>query len=243
MRLYPAIDILAGKAVRLRQGNYDQSTVYSESPLSAAVAWAEAGATALHIVDLDGARGGKPENLEEVREIAAAVDLPIQLGGGLRSVESVEAALDAGATQVILGTAALQDTELLDQLIAEHREELVVSVDSRAGVAAVAGWEESDGVDALAALGALEKRGIAKLVVSDIDVDGTMEGPNLAQIAASAEVLTIPFIYSGGVGTLGDLRAIAAVSPPNLDGVIVGKALYDGAFTIEQAQDALNGGD
>ncbi len=243
MKLYPAIDILGGKAVRLRQGNYDQSTVYSESPLSAALAWVDAGATALHIVDLDGARGGKPENLEVVSEIAAAVDLPIQLGGGLRSVASVKAALDAGVTQVILGTAALQDTELLDQLIAEHREELVVSVDSRAGVAAVAGWEESDGVDALAALGALEKRGIAKLVVSDIDVDGTMEGPNLAQIAASAEVLTIPFIYSGGVGTLGDLRAIAAVSPPNLDGVIVGKALYDGAFTIEQAQDALNGGD
>ena len=243
MKLYPAIDILGGKAVRLRQGNYDQSTVYSESPLSAALAWVDAGATALHIVDLDGARGGKPENLEVVSEIAAAVDLPIQLGGGLRSVASVKAALDAGVTQVILGTAALQDTELLDQLIAEHREELVVSVDSRAGVAAVAGWEESDGVDALAALGALEKRGIAKLVVSDINVDGTMEGPNLAQIAASAEVLTIPFIYSGGVGTLGDLRAIAAVSPPNLDGVIVGKALYDGAFTIEQAQDALNGGD
>ena len=243
MKLYPAIDILGGKAVRLRQGNYDQSTVYSESPLSAALAWVDAGATALHIVDLDGARGGKPENLEVVSEIAAAVDLPIQLGGGLRSVASVKAALDAGVTQVILGTAALQDTELLDQLIAEHREELVVSVDSRAGVAAVVGWEESDGVDALAALGALEKRGIAKLVVSDIDVDGTMEGPNLAQIAASAEVLTIPFIYSGGVGTLGDLRAIAAVSPPNLDGVIVGKALYDGAFTIEQAQDALNGGD
>ena len=243
MKLYPAIDILGGKAVRLRQGNYDQSTVYSESPLSAALAWVDAGATALHIVDLDGARGGKPENLEVVSEIAAAVDLPIQLGGGLRSVASVKAALDAGVTQVILGTAALQDTELLDRLIAEHRDELIVSVDSRAGVAAVAGWEESDGVDALAALGALEKRGIAKLVVSDINVDGTMEGPNLAQIAASAEVLTIPFIYSGGVGTLGDLRAIAAVSPPNLDGVIVGKALYDGAFTIEQAQDALNGGD
>jgi len=243
MKLYPAIDILAGNAVRLRKGKYDQSTVYSESPVSAALAWAQAGATALHIVDLDGARGGKPENLEKVREIAAAVDLPIQLGGGLRSVQSVEAALDAGATQVILGTAALQDTDLLDQLIAEHCDELIVSVDSRAGVAAVAGWEESDGVDALAALAALEKRGIAKLIVSDIDVDGTMEGPNLAQIAASAEVLTIPFIYSGGVGTLGDLSTIAAVSPPNLDGVIVGKALYDGVFTIEQAQDALSGGD
>ena len=243
MRLYPAIDILAGKAVRLRQGNYDQSTVYSESPLSAAIAWAQAGATVLHIVDLDGARGGQPENLEAVRDIAAAVDLPIQLGGGLRSIESVKAALDAGVTQVILGTAALQNTELLDELIAEHRDELVVSVDSRAGVAAVAGWEESEGVDALGALIALEQRGVAKLIVSDIDVDGTMEGPNLTQIAASGEVLTIPFIYSGGVGSLRDLSAIAAASPPNLDGVIVGKALYDGAFTIEQAQDALSGGD
>ncbi len=242
MKLYPAIDILGGKAVRLRQGNYDQSTVYSESPLSAAAAWIEAGATVLHIVDLDGARGGQPENLEEVRKIAAAVDVPIQLGGGLRSVESVKAALGAGVTQVILGTAALQDTDLLDRLIADHRNELVVSVDSRAGVAAVAGWEESDGVDALAALAALEKRGVAKLVVSDIDVDGTMEGPNLTQIAASGAVLTIPFIYSGGVGSLRDLSAIAAASPPNLDGVIVGKALYDGAFTIEQAQAALSGG-
>ena len=129
-----------------------------------------------------------------------------------------------------------------DALIAEPRDELVVSVDSRAGVAAVAGWEESEGVDALGALIALEQRGVAKLIVSDIDVDGTMEGPNLAQIAASGEVLTIPFIYSGGVGSLRDLSAIAAAAPPNLDGVIVGKALYDGAFTIEQARDALNGG-
>ena len=243
MRLYPAIDILAGKAVRLRQGKYDQSTVYSESPLSAASAWIDAGATALHIVDLDGARGGRPENLEQVREIAAAVDVPIQLGGGLRSVEAVKAALGAGANQVILGTAALQDTELLDLLIAEYRDELIVSVDSRAGVAAVAGWEESDGVDALGALAALEERGVAKLIVSDIDVDGTMEGPNLAQISASGAVLSIPFIYSGGVGTLIDLSAIYADCPPNLDGVIVGKALYDGAFTIEQAQAALGGGD
>ena len=242
MRLYPAIDILAGRAVRLRQGNYDLSTVYSESPLSVALEWVEAGATVLHVVDLDGARGGKPENLGEVRKIAAAVDLPIQLGGGLRSVESVKAALDAGVSQVILGTAALQDTELLDQLIEQHRNELVVSVDSRAGVAAVAGWEESDGVDALAALTALEQRGIAKLIVSDIEVDGTMEGPNLAQIAASGSALTIPFIYSGGVGSLRDLSSIAAASPPNLEGVIVGKALYDGAFTIEQAQAALDGG-
>jgi len=242
MKLYPAIDILAGQAVRLRQGDYDQSTVYSESPLSAAAAWAQAGATVLHIVDLDGARGGKPENLDEVRKIAAAVELPIQLGGGLRSVDSVKAALDAGVSQVILGTAALKDTALLDQLIANFPAELIVSVDSRAGVAAVAGWEESDGVDALAALTALEARGVRKLIVSDIEVDGTMEGPNLAQIAASGEALTIPFIYSGGVGSLRDLSAISTDPPPNLDGVIVGKALYDGAFTIEQAQTALDGG-
>ncbi len=239
MRLYPAIDILDGKAVRLRQGSYDESTIYADSPAAAALAWADAGARALHVVDLDGARGGSPVNIERVREITSAVDLPLQLGGGLRSQAAVEQALDAGAAKVILGTAALQDTELLDRLIAGHAGELIVSVDSRAGIAAVAGWEESGNVDALSALAALEARGVERLIVSDIEVDGTMAGPNIAQIVATGEVLTIPFIYSGGVGTLADLTAIAAAAPDNLDGVIVGKALYDGAFTIEEAQAAL----
>jgi len=239
MRLYPAIDILDGKAVRLRQGSYDESTIYADSPAAAALAWADAGARALHVVDLDGARSGSPINIERVREITSAVDLPLQLGGGLRSQAAVEEALDAGAEKVILGTAALQDSELLDQLIAGHAGELIVSVDSRAGIAAVAGWEESGNVDALSALAALEARGVERLIVSDIEVDGTMAGPNIAQIVATGEVLTIPFIYSGGVGTLADLTAIAAAAPDNLDGVIVGKALYDGAFTIEEAQAAL----
>jgi len=239
MRLYPAIDILDGKAVRLRQGSYDESTIYADSPAAAALVWADAGARALHVVDLDGARSGSPVNIERVREITSAVDLPLQLGGGLRSQAAVEQALDAGAAKVILGTAALQDTELLDRLIAGHAGELIVSVDSRAGIAAVAGWEESGNVDALSALAALEARGVERLIVSDIEVDGTMAGPNIAQIVATGEVLTIPFIYSGGVGTLADLTAIAAAAPDNLDGVIVGKALYDGAFTIEEAQAAL----
>jgi len=239
MRLYPAIDILEGKAVRLRQGSYDEPTIYADSPAAAALAWADAGARALHVVDLDGARSGSPVNIERVREITSAVDLPLQLGGGLRSQAAVEQALDAGAAKVILGTAALQDTELLDRLIAGHAGELIVSVDSRAGIAAVAGWEESGNVDALSALAALEARGVERLIVSDIEVDGTMAGPNIAQIVATGEVLTIPFIYSGGVGTLADLTAIAAAAPDNLDGVIVGKALYDGAFTIEEAQAAL----
>ena len=239
MRLYPAIDILDGKAVRLRQGSYDESTIYADSPAAAALAWADAGARALHVVDLDGARGGSPVNIERVREITSAVDLPLQLGGGLRSQAAVEQALDAGAAKVILGTAALHDTELLDRLIAGHAGELIVSVDSRAGIAAVVGWEESGNVDALSALAALEARGVERLIVSDIEVDGTMAGPNIAQIVATGEVLTIPFIYSGGVGTLADLTAIAAAAPDNLDGVIVGKALYDGAFTIEEAQAAL----
>ena len=239
MRLYPAIDILDGKAVRLRQGSYDESTIYADSPAAAALAWADAGARALHVVDLDGARSGSPVNTERVSEITSAVDLPLQLGGGLRSQAAVEQALDAGAAKVILGTAALQDTELLDRLIAGHAGELIVSVDSRAGIAAVAGWEESGNVDALSALAALEARGVKRLIVSDIEVDGTMAGPNIAQIVATGEVLTIPFIYSGGVGTLADLTAIAAAAPDNLDGVIVGKALYDGAFTIEEAQAAL----
>ena len=239
MRLYPAIDILGGKAVRLRQGSYDDSTVYEDSPLDAAQAWAEAGARALHVVDLDGARSGSPVNIDRVREITSSVGLPLQLGGGLRSEESVDQALAAGAAKVILGTAALQDADLLDRLIASHGSELIVSVDSRAGIAAIAGWEQSGEVDALSALAALQARGVERLIVSDIEVDGTMAGPNIEQIVATGEVLRIPFIYSGGVGTLEDLTAIAAAGPDNLDGVIVGKALYDGAFTIEEAQAAL----
>ncbi|CAB4347044.1 unannotated protein [freshwater metagenome] len=242
MKLYPAIDILGGLAVRLRQGNYDESTVYSDSPVDAARAWLAAGAEVLHVVDLDGARGGVPVNLESVREITAESDVPVQLGGGLRSVESVESALDAGVSHVILGTAALQDPALLDLLLVEHSDRMIVSVDSRAGIAAVAGWEESDGVNALDALAALESRGVARLIVSDIEVDGTMDGPNLEQIQATGETLTIPFIYSGGVGSLDDLTALAAVAPSNLDGVIVGKALYDGVFTIPEAQAALGRG-
>ena len=239
MKLYPAIDILGGKAVRLRRGSYDESTIYEDSPLTAARSWAQAGAGVLHVVDLDGARSGAPVNLASVAEITAAVDLPLQLGGGLRSESAVDAALEAGATSVILGTAALRNSELLDRLLARHPDNVIVSVDSRAGIAAVAGWEQSGEIDALSALAALEKRGVQRLIVSDIEVDGTMEGPNLEQIVASGEVLSIPFIYSGGVGTLADLEAIAASAPPNLQGVIVGKALYDGAFTIGQAQTAL----
>ena len=239
MKLYPAIDILGGKAVRLRRGSYDESTVYEDSPLAAARSWEQAGAGVLHVVDLDGARSGAPVNLASVAEITAAVDLPLQLGGGLRSEAAVDAALEAGATSVILGTAALRNSELLDRLVARHPDNVIVSVDSRAGIAAVAGWEQSGEIDALSALAALEKRGVQRLIVSDIEVDGTMEGPNLEQIVASGEVLSIPFIYSGGVGTLADLEAIAASAPPNLQGVIVGKALYDGAFTIGQAQTAL----
>ena len=239
MKLYPAIDILGGKAVRLRRGSYDESTVYEDSPLAAARSWEQAGAGVLHVVDLDGARSGAPVNLASVAEITAAVDLPLQLGGGLRSEAAVDAALEAGATSVILGTAALRNSQLLDRLVARHPDNVIVSVDSRAGIAAVAGWEQSGEIDALSALAALEKRGVQRLIVSDIEVDGTMEGPNLEQIVASGEVLSIPFIYSGGVGTLADLEAIAASAPPNLQGVIVGKALYDGAFTIGQAQTAL----
>jgi len=239
MRLYPAIDILGGSAVRLRQGQYDQSTLYSESPRAAAEAWTDAGAHALHVVDLDGARAGEPVNLDLVREIASAATVSVQLGGGLRSQRSVEAALEAGVDRIILGTAALKDTVLLDQLLHEHRDRLIVSVDSRSGVAAVAGWEQTGGVDALAALASLEARGVATLIVSDIDVDGTMGGPNIDLIEASGTTLTVPFIYSGGVGSLADLRSIAAAAPSNLDGVIVGKALYDGAFSIADAQAAL----
>ncbi len=242
MKLFPAIDILEGRAVRLRQGDFDKSTLYNDSPLAAAAAWVEAGAEALHIVDLDGARSGTAVNFDDVREITAAFKLPIQLGGGLRSVDAVRQALDAGVTQVILGTAAINDSQLLDRLLAEYPESVTVSLDGRDGVVAVEGWERSGGVSVAEAAEELAQRGVRRFVYSDISRDGTLSGVDVEQIADFAQLVDVPFVYSGGVGRIEDLSAIGALAPANLEGVIVGTALYDGSFTIPEAQRALSAG-
>jgi phosphoribosylformimino-5-aminoimidazole carboxamide ribotide isomerase len=242
MILLAAIDILEGHAVRLARGEFDQRTVYDADPLEAARRWTVQGARALHVVDLDGARAGEPVNLEHVRSICAAVPVPVQVGGGLRSIEALEAAFGAGAWRAVLGTAAYRDLDLLDEALARFGDRIVVSIDARGGRLAASAWSEQTEVDVQAAIEHLGARGVRRFVYSSIERDGMLAGPDLDGVARVAGAVRGSFVYSGGIGTLEDLRALAALRQVNLSGVIVGRALYERRFDIDEAQRALDGG-
>ncbi|MFZ0043247.1 MAG: 1-(5-phosphoribosyl)-5-[(5-phosphoribosylamino)methylideneamino]imidazole-4-carboxamide isomerase [Solirubrobacteraceae bacterium] len=242
MILLPAIDILQGKAVRLARGDFDQRTEYDPDPLDAARRWVQAGARALHVVDLDGARTGEPANLEHVRRIAAEVNVPVQVGGGLRSIQATREALAAGAARVVLGTAAYTDIDFLDEVIGEHRDRIVVSVDARHGRLAAAGWTQQTEIPAESVIATLARRGVSRFVYSSIERDGMLVGPDLDEVSRIAAIVRGSFVYSGGISTLDDLRALAALRQVNLTGVIVGKALYEGRFDVAGGQAALEDG-
>lgn len=241
MILYPAIDIRGGQAVRLLRGDYAQETAYDADPADAARRWAAEGAEFLHVVDLDGAKAGAPRNLEAVRSIAGAVACPIQVGGGLRDAASVTAAIEAGAARVVIGTAALRDPEFLDAVLDSHGERVVVSVDARRGKVSLAGWTESSDTDVAEAVAELGERGVSRFLCTEIDVDGTMEGPATDELSRIATATRAAVIASGGVGDLGDLEALAALGrvTTNLEGVIVGRALYERCFSVAEAIAAL----
>ncbi len=239
MILYPAIDIRGGRAVRLAQGDFAQETVYDAEPLSAARAWVEGGARWLHVVDLDGARDGAPANLEHLERIAGTLGVPVQFGGGLRSLESIEAALAAGAERVILGTAAYTDVDFLDDALSKHGDRVIVSVDVRGGRVASAGWTHQTEMEASGVIEHLQRRGVKRLVYSSIERDGMLTGPDLAEVRRVSEAVRGTFTYSGGIGTLEDLRALAGLRRVNLTGVIVGKALYERRFGVGEAVEAL----
>jgi phosphoribosylformimino-5-aminoimidazole carboxamide ribotide isomerase len=237
--LYPAIDIRDGKAVRLIQGDYERETAYDDDPVVAARRWVEGGARWLHVVDLDGARAGEPVNLEHVRRIVAAVNVPVQLGGGLRDSKKVEEAISSGAERVVLGTAAVRDPEMAAAIAAAHGARVVVSVDARSGKVAAEGWTESSDLGTADVISALADRGIRRFVYTPVDVDGLMEGPDLDSLRKAAKATDGELIYSGGVGSLDDLRDLAELGVDNLGGVIVGRALYEQRFTVAEAQATL----
>ncbi len=239
MILLPAIDILEGKAVRLTRGEFDAKTVYDADPLDAAKRWVDGGARALHVVDLDGARTGQPANLAHVARIAEALDVALQLGGGLRTADAVAAAISAGVGRVVLGTAAYRDVDFLDEVLAEHGDRVVVSVDARDGKLAAAGWTEQTDIPVEPVIERLGARGVRRFVFSSIERDGMLSGPDLDAAIRVAGAVRGTFVYSGGVGSLDDLRALAGLRQVNLAGVIVGKALYEGRFEIGEAQRAL----
>ncbi|HEU5141590.1 MAG TPA: 1-(5-phosphoribosyl)-5-[(5-phosphoribosylamino)methylideneamino]imidazole-4-carboxamide isomerase [Solirubrobacterales bacterium] len=239
MILYPAIDIRGGKAVRLLEGDYERETTYDADPVDAARRWASEGAEFLHVVDLDGAKAGEPRNLDAVARIAATVECPIQVGGGLRDADSVRAIVAAGAKRVVIGTAALRDPDFLDAMLAEHGDRIVVSVDAKAGKVALEGWTETGGEGVVETVAALGDRGVPRFLCTAIEVDGTMEGPAIHQLAEIVSATDAQVIASGGVGDVSHLEQLAQLDAPNIAGAIVGRALYERRFTVSQAITAL----
>jgi phosphoribosylformimino-5-aminoimidazole carboxamide ribotide isomerase len=237
--LYPAIDIRGGQAVRLLQGDYERETAYDADPVDAAKRWADEGAEFLHVVDLDGAKVGEPRNLDAVERIAAKVSCPIQVGGGLRDPQAVRAILDAGADRVVIGTAALRDPEFLDAMLEAHGHRVVVSVDARAGRVALEGWTKAGEEGVVETVAALGERGVARFLCTAIEVDGTMEGLAIDQLTEIATATSSKIIASGGVGDLSHLESLARVAPANIEGAIVGRALYERRFTVADGIEAL----
>ena len=241
MILYPAIDIRGGKAVRLTHGDFDAETVYHDDPLDAAQSWVDAGARYLHVVDLDGAKEGEPRSIEHLRRIVQGTGVPVQYGGGLRTVGAVRDALRAGAERAIVGTAAFRDIDFLDEILATFGPRIVVSVDVRGGMISTSGWTQTTQMPASDAIRRLTDRGVRSFVYTNVDRDVLLEGPDLDEVQRVAEAVRGRFIYSGGIGSLDDLRGLAALRQVNLAGVIVGKALYEGRFTVAEGQQALDG--
>jgi len=237
--LYPAIDIRGGKAVRLTQGRFDDETVYDDDPLAAARTWVDGGARFLHVVDLDGARSGVPAAIEHLRQIVRGTGVPVQYGGGLRTVGAVREALAAGAERVIVGTAALRDLDFLDDIVAAYGPRVLVSVDVRGQKIATAGWTQLTDMPATDAIERLHDRGVASFIYTDADRDGVLEGPSLEDVEMIARAVRGHFLYAGGVGSLEHLRELRGLRQVNLSGVVVGKALYERRFTIAEAKAAL----
>ena len=239
MILYPAIDLKNGACVRLLRGDMAAATVYGEDPAAQAAAFAAAGCGWLHVVDLDGAFAGRPENAGAVAAILGAVDVPVQLGGGIRDRATIERWLGAGVARVILGTAAVEDPALVRAAAAAHPGRIAVGLDARAGRVATRGWAEETGAEATGLARAFEDAGIAAIVYTDIDRDGAMGGPNVAATAALARAVDVPVIASGGVSSLADLEALRDAG--GIAGAISGRALYDGALDLGDALAALRG--
>ena len=237
MILYPAIDLKGGACVRLRRGDMDQATVYSDDPAAQARAWQDAGCQWLHVVDLDGAFAGKPVNAAAVDAILAIATVPVQLGGGIRDRAGIERWLDAGIRRVILGSAAVKNPALVHEACRAHPGRIAVGIDARDGIVATEGWAESSGLPAAELAARFEDAGVAAIIYTDIGRDGMLTGFNLDATLGLAARLRTPVIASGGAGSLADLRALVDAGLPSarIDGAIVGRALYDGRIDLREA--------
>lgn len=234
MILVPAIDVLDGRAVRLKKGDYAQVTVYNDDAVAQARLFEEAGAARIHIVDLDGARDAAPTNIDVIARIAAQTDAEIEIGGGIRTMETLERYLDAGATRLVLGSALVRDPEFCAEAVAAYPDNIVAGIDAKDGMVAIEGWREGSDVNAAELVAELLSRGIHELVYTDIARDGMQTGIDAAAYGRLAQVAGFPITASGGVATLADIHALGALPAGSIDGVITGRAIYEGAFTVEE---------
>lgn len=233
--IYPAIDIRGGKCVRLVQGDYSQETVYNDSPLAAAKAWEEQGGRFIHLVDLDGAKAGHPVNDAVIGEIASQLNVPVQVGGGLRKLADVERLLGLGVSRVIIGTAAIEDREFTEQVLGKYGDKVAIGIDARNGYVATRGWLETSEVEAEVLAKELAAIGAETFIFTDISRDGMMQGPNIEAIVSLAQASRRTVIASGGVTKLDDLVALSRHYGDGIGGAIVGKALYTGNIDLREA--------
>lgn len=232
MEIIPAIDIKDGRCVRLYQGDFAQETVYSDDPVATARQWEEQGATRLHVVDLDGARSGRPVNTDAVLAIVQALGIPVQLGGGLRREEDIDAALSLGVERVILGTAAVEEADLVARMINRFGDQIIVGVDARNGMVATAGWTETATVQAGDLIEHMAGLGVRRVIYTDISRDGTLSGPNFSGLEALVHLGGPEIIASGGIASIEHLQRLVRIG---VEGAIVGKALYTGAINLATA--------
>ena len=232
MEIIPAIDILGGRCVRLYQGDYARETVFSEDPVAMARRWEEEGAPRLHLIDLDGARAGEPVNAEVIERVVCGVNIPCQVGGGIRSLDTVRRYLEMGVQRIILGTAAVRAQTLVAEACYRYPGSIIVGVDARGGQAAISGWLERSEEKAEALMARLVELGVPRFIYTDIARDGTLKGPNFAALDRAVQAVRVPVIASGGIATLDHLRRLTRTK---VEGAILGVALYHGELTLPEA--------
>ncbi|AFZ12899.1 1-(5-phosphoribosyl)-5-((5-phosphoribosylamino)methylideneamino) imidazole-4-carboxamide isomerase [Crinalium epipsammum PCC 9333] len=242
MEIIPAIDLLEGRCVRLYQGDYAQSQVFNDNPAEVAKQWEDQGASRLHVVDLDGAKAGKLVNKDAIAAIVQAVSIPVQVGGGLRDRTSVSQLFDIGVQRIILGTVAVEQPQLVQDLCQEFSGQIVVGIDARNGLVATRGWLETSSVTAIDLAQQMAQLGAAAIIYTDIHRDGTLSGPNLEALRELASSISIPVIASGGVSSITDLLSLLALEPLGVSGAIVGRAIYTGDVSLKDAIRAVGSG-
>jgi len=234
MLIIPAIDIKEGRCVRLTEGQFEDVEIFSDDPVMMAVKWADKGAKMLHVVDLDGARYGKLANISLVEQIIKKVNIPVQVGGGIRSYKEVERLINLGTSRIILGTILWKDKVLAKRLFDEFSEKIIAGIDARDGHVAIEGWQNITSIDALDFAGEMERLGVRRIIYTDIKRDGTLKGPNISNIEKMVKNVNIPLICSGGIASLDDIKKLKRLEGLGLEGIIIGKALYKGRIILEE---------